>query len=164
MRRSWDAGFGSWASSSAKYGTRVWDTVSQMTTGALSSSDAPMSVDVARRIVSRPEVAGATDDLARVIGLYRVVFQRNPQPKEIQLAMGFLYKEARNQPELPSTDTNSKPTTRLAGKKAGAGGNKRYEGTKAIQNEGDYVAIKPLTPWETYAQALLFSNEASYVN
>ena len=37
-------------------------------------------------------------------------------------------------------------------------------GTRAIQNEGEIVERKPLTAWETYAQALLFSNEAAYVN
>ena len=34
----------------------------------------------------------------------------------------------------------------------------------AIQNEGQTVTRKVLTPWETYVQALLFSNEAAYVN
>jgi hypothetical protein len=40
----------------------------------------------------------------------------------------------------------------------------RSDATRAVRNDGDYVARKPLTPWETYAQALLFSNEAAYVN
>lgn len=33
-----------------------------------------------------------------------------------------------------------------------------------IRNPGKPVTIQPLSPWETYAQALLFSNEASYIN
>ena len=40
----------------------------------------------------------------------------------------------------------------------------RNDGNRAIRNEGDYVERKPLTPWETYIQALLLSNEAAYVN
>jgi hypothetical protein len=127
---------------------------------ALFLMNSPMSVDVARHIVARPEVAGASDDLARVIGLYRIVFQRNPQPIEIQMAMQFVTKEARNQPQQSPAEQKGKDKARLAKRQGG----KRYEGTAAIQNTGDYVERKPLTPWETYAQALLFSNEASYVN
>src|SRR6202012_5148176 len=59
---------------------------------ALFLMNSAMSVDVARHIVARPEVAGAPDELARVIGLYNVIFQRNPAPKEIQIAMVFLAK------------------------------------------------------------------------
>ncbi|HSI12516.1 MAG TPA: PSD1 and planctomycete cytochrome C domain-containing protein [Chthoniobacter sp.] len=129
---------------------------------ALFLMNSPMSVDVARRVVARKEVAGANDDLARVIGLYRIVFQRNPQPIEIQMAMQFVSKEAKNQPQASPAEQKGKGNARLA-KRPGAGG-KRYEGTAAIQNTGDMVERKPLTPWETYAQALLFSNEASYVN
>src|SRR6202012_1633850 len=130
---------------------------------ALFLMNSPMSVDVARRIVARPEVSRAPDALASVVGLYNIVFQRNPHPKEIQLAMEFVSKEVKNQPETaPGGEHPGKPGARLAGKKQGGG--KRYEGTAAIQNEGDYVERKPLNAWETYTQALLFSNEASYVN
>ena len=37
-------------------------------------------------------------------------------------------------------------------------------GTRAIQNEGEIVERKPLTPWESYAHALLFANESAYIN
>jgi hypothetical protein len=30
----------------------------------------------------------------------------------------------------------------------------RNDGVRAIRNKGDYVERKPLTPWETYVQAL----------
>jgi hypothetical protein len=130
---------------------------------ALFLMNSPMSVDVARRIVARPEVSRAADALASVVGLYNIVFQRNPHPKEIQLAMEFVSKEVKNQPETAPGEQNAKPgAARLAGKKQGGG--KRYEGTAPIQNQGDYVERKPLNAWETYTQALLFSNEASYVN
>jgi hypothetical protein len=33
-----------------------------------------------------------------------------------------------------------------------------------IRNKGETVERKSLTPWEAYAQALLFSNELAYVN
>ena len=34
----------------------------------------------------------------------------------------------------------------------------------AIKNDGLRVSRRPLSPWETYAQVLLLSNEAAYVN
>jgi hypothetical protein len=40
----------------------------------------------------------------------------------------------------------------------------RQAALRPIQNEGEMVERKPLTPWETYTQALLLSNEAAYVN
>jgi hypothetical protein len=133
---------------------------------ALFLMNSPMSVDVARRIVARPEVAGASDPISAVCGIYRIVFQRNPTPREIQMAVEFVGKEQIKQPsKSPAEDKGQegKPGARLAGKKANGGG-KRYEGTQAIKNEGEYVPRVPLTAWETFAQALLFTNEASYVN
>jgi len=44
------------------------------------------------------------------------------------------------------------------------GGGNRMDGRAAIRNDGFRVARRPLNQWETYAQALLFSNEAAYVN
>ena len=41
---------------------------------------------------------------------------------------------------------------------------KKRTATAPIQNPGARVERRPLTPWETYVQALLFSNEAAYVN
>ncbi|HEY3901337.1 MAG TPA: PSD1 and planctomycete cytochrome C domain-containing protein [Chthoniobacter sp.] len=132
---------------------------------ALFLMNSPMSVDVARRIVARQEVAGASDPISAVCGIYRIIFQRNPTPQEIQMAVVFVQKEQIKQPSTsPAEDkgnVDSKTGIRLARK--GAGG-KRYEGTQAIKNQGDYVPRVPLTAWETFAQALLFTNEASYVN
>ena len=33
-----------------------------------------------------------------------------------------------------------------------------------IINDGDIIERKPLSPWETYIHALLFSNESAYVD
>ena len=37
-------------------------------------------------------------------------------------------------------------------------------GKTGIKNEGEMVLRKPLSVWEQYTQALLFSNEIAYVN
>ncbi|MCE9609709.1 MAG: PSD1 and planctomycete cytochrome C domain-containing protein [Chthoniobacter sp.] len=128
---------------------------------ALFLMNSPMAVDVARRVVARPEVAAARDDLARVIALYRVLFQRNPKPPEIQMALKFVGSETKTSQD-GVYNIDPKLTARVAAKKAE--GKKNASGTRAIQNEGDIVERKPLTPWETFTQALLFSNEAAYVN
>ena len=125
--------------------------------------NSPMAVDVARRIIARPEVMGASDDLARVIAMYRVIFQRNPKPQEIQMAMQFVGGEMKAQPQL-AAPADPKLNAKLQAKRNDIKKNGYKDGTKAIQNEGDLVERKPLTAWETYAQALLFSNEAAYVN
>ncbi len=129
---------------------------------ALFLMNSPMAVDVARRVAARPEIAGASDDLARIIGLYRVIFQRNPKPPEIQMALAFVTGENKAQVQVVAAPVDAKVTEKVAAKRAEM--KKNRDGTKAIQNEGDVVERKPLTPWETYAQALLFSNEAAYVN
>ena len=42
--------------------------------------------------------------------------------------------------------------------------NGRREVRKAISNEGELVVRRALTPWESLVQALMFCNEASYLN
>jgi mono/diheme cytochrome c family protein len=129
---------------------------------ALFLMNSAMSVDVARRVVARPEVAGARDDLSRVVAIYRVIFQRNPKPAELQMATKFLGLETKTPAEGGNVAADLKTTAKIVAKRAEA--KKSASGTKAIQNEGEIVDRRPLTAWETYAQALLFSNEAAYVN
>jgi hypothetical protein len=42
--------------------------------------------------------------------------------------------------------------------------NKQGVARRPIRNEGAIVERKPLAVWERYAQALLFTNEVTYVN
>ena len=35
---------------------------------------------------------------------------------------------------------------------------------RPVQNSGEIIERKPLTAWESYAHALLFTNESAYVN
>ncbi len=136
---------------------------------ALFLMNSPMAVDVARRIIDRPEVAGARDNLGRVFAIYRVIFQRDPKPKEIKLALSFVGNEmadtAQN-PTAPGMEQKlaAKKMERLKAKAQMQGNKNRYGGMAPIKNKGDLIERTPLTPWETYAQALLLSNEAAYVN
>src|SRR6185503_10935038 len=54
---------------------------------ALFLMNSPMAIDVARKILARPEVLNAPDNLGRIFAIYRVIFQRTPKPEEIQLAL-----------------------------------------------------------------------------
>lgn len=133
---------------------------------ALYLMNSPMAIDVARGVIAQKEVAGARDALNRVIAIYKVLFQRQPKPEEITVAYSFLNHEDRTPAAM--TDAQKKANEILQKKMEMAeddnGGNVRNDGYKSIQNDGTYVVRKPLTAWESYAHALLLSNEAAYVN
>ena len=137
---------------------------------ALFLMNSPMSVDVARKIVARPEVSGATDALGRVFAIYRIIFQRPPSPQELHLAYQFVGIDAKQPPEAQPAPTSpdgiraARIKEREKMKLAAKAKPNRRAATAPVRNEGELVERKPLTPWETYTQALLFSNEAAYVN
>jgi cytochrome c553 len=132
---------------------------------ALFFMNSPMSVDVARKVTSRPEFLATTDDASRVRAIYQVLFQRPPRPEEIRFAADFYNAKVTASPQLASARTTpadkqlqrklNKPQPKVLGKRGGK---------QTIQNEGDFVERRPLTVWEEYAQALLFTNEIAYVN
>jgi hypothetical protein len=133
---------------------------------ALYLMNSPMAVDVARGVIAQKDVAGARDALNRVIAIYKVLFQRQPKPEEITVAFSYLNHEDRTPAQM--TDAQKKANDVLQKKMEMAddenSGNRRNDGYGAIQNDGTYVLRKPLTAWESYAHALLLSNEAAYVN
>ena len=128
---------------------------------ALFFLNSPMSVDVARQVVARSEVASAADDAAKVRSIYLILFQRSPKPAEVQWATDFLQSATRiASPAAPSRPgAKRQPSARPITRKIQPGN--RY-GT--LRNEGLPVSRAPLTPWELYTQALLCSNEFVYVN
>jgi hypothetical protein len=138
---------------------------------ALFFMNSPMSVDVARKVTSRPEFAAAKDDPARVRAVYQVLFARAPRPEEVKVALDFV-RANRGGVQLASAGTakealakrrDADRLTKQAQARAKAMA-RRQDGKRAIQNEGEVVERRPLTVWEEYAQALLFTNEIAYVN
>ena len=84
----------------------------------------------------------------------------------MQLAIRFLGDEHKvmDQTKAAAKDLNDKGNKKAqesAKRDSEMGG---MDGLRAIRNKGEYVQRSPLTEWETLAQALLFSNEAAYVN
>jgi mono/diheme cytochrome c family protein len=129
---------------------------------ALFLMNSAMAVDVARKILARPEVSRQNGDLSRISALYRLIFQRYPTMEEFNMANKFIGTEAKLQAEVASQIAAK---TASSGKgKAGNGMRRGDSKFSAIQNEGSMVTRKVLSPWETYVQVLLFSNEAAYVN
>ena len=125
---------------------------------ALFLMNSPFSVAVVRRIVSRPEfppltLKGIEADRARITALHRIIFQRMPRKDEYRMGLEFVQIESQD------WDANN-----FAAKNVSKGGRNRMDGRAEIKNEGFRVSRRALNQWETYAQALLFSNEAAYVN
>ena len=126
---------------------------------ALFFMNSPMSVDVARKAVSREEFVQAKDDVGRVKALYEVIFQRAPKAQEVQIAREFITVASAASPDQVSKAAVKSGKARTVDN-TGKYGNVR----SAIKNSGELVDRKPLTAWEQYAQALLMSNEIAYVN
>ena len=91
-----------------------------------------------------------------------ILFQRLPRFDELQMARDFrraVQGEVKDGPDSVASDNQG-------GRKNMRQPQRRRQDGKfgAIQNEGQLVSRAPLSPWEAYAQALLFSNELAYVN
>ena len=145
---------------------------------ALFLMNSPFTVDVVRRIVNRPEftseLANANAQIVlalyrsiskkvpdreelimggKILALHRIIFQRRPTPKELKMGIEFL--------QIESQDSAA---NNFVAKNLGKGGRDRMDARAAVKNDGFRVHRGALNPWQTYAQALLFSNEAAYVN
>jgi hypothetical protein len=130
---------------------------------ALFFLNSPMSVDVARQVMARPEVSGAKDDDAKVQAVYLILLQRSPKPEEVQWAKEFLTQATSlaGQVPAPAKPTAARQNTgAIRPRPIGKIGN-RYA---TLKNAGVPVDRSPLTGWELYTQALLCSNEFVYVN
>lgn len=124
---------------------------------ALFFMNSPMAVDAARHIMSRPEVDDAEGDDGRITAIYRILFQRAPQPRELQWSHETLDKlhQVLYGSERPKT-----PRTAKSVYKKSAVVNNKYA---AVQNSGVTVQRGALNAWDSYTQALLCSNEFVYV-
>lgn len=140
---------------------------------ALFFMNSAMSVDVARKVTSRPEFVEAKDDYARVRAIYQVIFQRTPRPEEVKLAAEFYNSKViadrgkgaqlASAPQPPRAAERGRP----APKKVDPMDDimmRKGNGKSVVKNAGEIVQRRPLSIWEEYAQALLFSNEIVYVN
>jgi len=133
---------------------------------ALFFMNSPMAADVARKVVTRPEFLSAQSDAGRVKALYMILFQREPNGAEIHAQTDFFNAERHmgvaaydRGPTKQSLMRQERAEKMRDNKK-----NMRNQDRRAIENEGETVDRRPLSIWEQYAQALLFTNEVVYVN
>jgi hypothetical protein len=132
---------------------------------ALFLMNSPMVIDVVRRIMQQPAVANAQRTSDRIIGLYRTILGRTPKPEEIKASFDFLQMELRQDGRVAAEAKDMvEKAEKKAEDRAKRMGQMNDNGMTAIQNKGTMVERSALTGWEAYAQALLMSNEASYVN
>ncbi len=113
---------------------------------ALFLMNSPLVIDLARRLVAMPDFLDNTDDTARLNFLYERIYQRPPDPEEIQLGLEFVNQTPLREDASP--EMNKVATDQVRGNGNRPGGKKRA----------------PLTSWEEYAQALLQANETSFIN
>ena len=131
---------------------------------ALFLMNSPMAVDVARRVVDRPEFKRADNDLRRIFAIYRIMFQRQPGPKEIEIGTNFVQREKSKQAEVDKLAPEIAKKNAEIQKRVDDLKGRDNDARRAVQNEGEIVKREPLKPWEAYSHALLFANEAIYVN
>jgi hypothetical protein len=145
---------------------------------ALFYMNSPMTINAARKVTQLPAFVQASGIDDRVKVIYANLFQRSPQPREIQFARDFLlsagWTDPTTQPSRPSPALIKQREREAKAEQAyidrqkkqlEAMANQRFDLRRTLRNsEGDFVSRKPLAPWEQYAQALLFTNEIAYVN
>ena len=169
------------ANPSMTVGKRHETTVPQQ---ALFMMNSPLIVDVARKLLNRPEMSLAKTDAQRVHALYWMIYQRPPKPEEIQLGLGYIKTvSAPNEALQLAANTEAPPSAvsdPVKGKKGAAANasltpaqkkakaqaanaSARYGNIK-LTNSGEIVDRAPLNAWEKYAQALLMANEMVYYN
>ena len=103
---------------------------------ALFMMNSPFVVEQSRALLHRPEIAACTDDNLKIKQVYQTLFERFPAPVELQLGLDFLKRV-----------TNSSVARTAA-----------YDGDKKP------TPPAPLSTWERYVQALLMTNEFSFVD
>lgn len=123
---------------------------------------------IVQNIVKRPEIVQAVREGSDrgLTAVYRVVLQRIPTASERERAMKFLLAENKQQATVKVEAAKlAQEAAKTADKKAKASQAQAAKSAfQAIQNEGEMVQRVAFSPWETLVQALLFSNEAAYVN
>jgi hypothetical protein len=132
---------------------------------ALFLMNSPMVIDVVRSIMAQPAIAGARTNTDWIINLYRVILGRTPTGEEMKIAFTFLQEELRLDDRVAA---EAKDMVEKAEKKSEERlkrmGQMNDNGMNAIQNQGTMIERKALTGRETFAHALLMSNEMAYVN
>lgn len=113
-----------------------------------------------------PEGSSEQESTARIQRAYRILFQREATPSEVQRGLQFLtkadalFKAAAAEPEKAQV-SESGQTAQRRRRRVAVGANPEQDAAAA--DAPAYPAGK-MTPWQQYAQALLSAGEFYYVN
>jgi len=140
-------------------GRRYETTVPQQ---ALFLMNSPLVIETAKKLVTLAGFNSCTDDETRVNFLYERIWQRQPRPDELKLALDFI-SAGSSQEKAPVVETSTELVSNDLGEKKrfGPGQGPRQQFRKG---PGFRKKRAPLKIWEEYAHALLQANETSFVN
>ena len=135
---------------------------------ALFLMNSPFVVNLVQNISRRPEMLEAVlkekNTEKGIVTAFKIVLQRTPSFEEKKNALQFLLTEAKLQDQVVQAVA---PLTKEAQKIAET----RYKqnlnsnnNRKAIVNQGNVTQRAAFSPWEALIQALIFTNEAAYIN
>jgi hypothetical protein len=114
--------------------------------------------------VARPEFKAADSDQRRVFALYNILFQRQPRPGELVVALNYMKQEKAKQAEVDVLAPEMAKKNADVAKRIEERRKRDNDAMRPVQNSGEIIERKPLTAWESYAHALLFTNESAYIN
>ncbi len=126
---------------------------------ALFLMNSPMAVDVARKMIARKEFASRLP-MTQAASLRSTALSSSAPPRLEE-------NEARHRlcgRHLKRTIANAPAVVQAVQPRLRTGNNNPVDGRAPVRNQGEKVDRRPLTEWEQYAQALLFTNEVVYVN
>jgi hypothetical protein len=135
---------------------------------ALFLMNSPFTIGVAQKVVKRREVVDALvrqkDTRAGILAIFQIVLQRTPSQQEFEMAYRFVSAEAKNQGRVDEAMKQAEVDFQKQAERDLRNQQRNEGARKAILNEGELVQRVTLSPWETLVQALMFCNEATYLN
>jgi hypothetical protein len=135
---------------------------------ALFLMNSPLVANVVQQISHRPEMIEAITNERNtekgIVTAFKIVLQRTPTYEEKKFALDFLLTEAKHQAQVKETVAPvAQQAQKLAESKYKQSLNNN-NARKAIVNQGVVTERTAFTPWEALIQALIFTNEAAYIN
>jgi hypothetical protein len=135
---------------------------------ALFLMNSPFVANLVQNISHRPEMIEAITKEKNtekgIVTAFKIVLQRTPSLDEKKAALQFLLTEAKMQAQVTEAIA---PLAKEAQKLAETRYKQNLNSTnnrKAIVNQGSVTQRVAFSPWEALIQALMFTNEAAYIN
>ena len=129
--------------------------------------NSPFTIGIVRRIIDRPEVkaALARSQRAGIQAVFQVVLQRTPSEVDLRKADEFLRIERDRQPAIERTQRDILAKAEMRAKELLEKEQSKTStaARAAVLNTGVLEERTALTPWESFVQALLYCNEATYL-